>query len=227
MMRSVGGLSADKRVSIYLRIAPVALVALAVFAFTQSASVASTRAGRSSSLSRAQKRVNKGKKLKKICGSRGHHKTKLYKCKNKKKHSASRARGKDPVQVGAPPTSSPPATEPTPTAPAVSSCPEPGPHTTPEVVKGPSEIVGGLYVNGGPPPSTTNCQNSSPVAGTITVTSLAGEVIATQKTEDGQFYIIPITPGTYNVQTSLCTETVNVTVPVEGEVLLDLVCQIR
>jgi hypothetical protein len=226
-MRSVSEFSASRRVSICLRIAPVALIVLAVFAFTQSTSMASAKAGQSSSPSRTQRRTDKRKKSKKICRSHGRRKTELRKCKNKKKHVANSTKKNDPVGSGTQPTSSPPVAEPAPTVPPVSSCPEPGPHTTPEVVNGPSGIVGGIYQNGGPPSSTTNCQNSSSVAGTITVTSLAGEVIAMQKTESGQLYTIPIAPGTYNVQTNLCTETVNVTVPAEGEVLLDLVCQIR
>lgn len=218
-----------KLASVCARLGPSILVILIAFVATQSASSASISSKvplRPRSQRHTNSRKKQDKKKGKTCKSQRQRKARNYKCE--RKHSPSRTSGSSTTgRPGVPPNvPSPPVIEPTPT-PTQPSCPEPALHTTPEITKGPTEIVGGLYQNGGPPADVAKCENSSPVAGTITVMSLTGEVVTTQKIEDGQFYTIPIAPGSYSMQSSLCAETVDVTVPAESEVLLDLVCQIK
>lgn len=108
------------------------------------------------------------------------------------------------------------------------SCIEPVLHITPEIVNGENEITGAVYLNGGPAPSSGCTGVSLPAASTVTVTTINGEVIATQAVSEGQHYSVTIPPGTY-VVTAGCGSAAPVTVTVSPgkQVLLDFVCQIH
>ncbi len=71
----------------------------------------------------------------------------------------------------------------------------------PFVKPGPTELVSGLFLAGGPLTLSPRCQAGTPSPGTITVTSpTTGAVIASDSVASGQLATIPLAPGTYNIQ---------------------------
>lgn len=74
----------------------------------------------------------------------------------------------------------------------------PGPDRVgPEQHKGPTELVAGLYLAGGPLRMTPHCRKALPEAGTVTVSTPSGTVIARRSVRDGRFAIFPLAPGSY------------------------------
>lgn len=82
---------------------------------------------------------------------------------------------------------------------------DPGPPPGEPIVEpGPSELLTGLFIVGGPLALTSapTCvaRAGVPGAGTITITDPAtGTVIATSNVADGQFATFPLPPGTYTI----------------------------
>src|SRR4029077_8717898 len=79
------------------------------------------------------------------------------------------------------------------------------PRGEPFISTGPSELVSGLYLDGGPERfrSAPSCDSLSgePGAGTITVTNpITGATVASQVVKRGHLATIPLAPGTYTIQ---------------------------
>ena len=76
----------------------------------------------------------------------------------------------------------------------------PGPTSaTPALAPGPTELVTGLFLSGGPLRSSTSCRRGSPSAGTVTVATAAGRVLTSRAVRAGRFAIFPLRPGRYEV----------------------------
>jgi hypothetical protein len=86
--------------------------------------------------------------------------------------------------------------------PLCSQSADPGPPTgEPLVKRGPTELVSGLFLDGGPHRFASRCRVGTPSPGTITVTSpTTGAVIASDSVASGQLATIPLAPGTYTIQ---------------------------
>ena len=85
-----------------------------------------------------------------------------------------------------------------------SNCPHPSirvPPNEPVYRDGPTELVTGIYVQGGPvPPPPCKPEPRGPYAGTITVTNAStGATVATQSVANGHLAHIPLAPGRYQV----------------------------
>jgi hypothetical protein len=76
---------------------------------------------------------------------------------------------------------------------------DPGPSLRePLVTAGPTELLSGIYLDGGPLVSSPRCRKGVPSAGTITVAeSGSGRVVASQTVASGQLASIALAPGTY------------------------------
>lgn len=84
----------------------------------------------------------------------------------------------------------------------------------PRVAAGPTELISGLYVVGGPLRqwSEPRCtpRPGKPGAGTITVRDpVDGAIVASQTVTSGQLATIPLTPGTYTIQGTFGDATAN------------------
>lgn len=79
---------------------------------------------------------------------------------------------------------------------------DPGPPAgEPLVKRGPTELVSGLFLAGGPPSHSPRCRSGTPSPGTITVTSsTTGAVVASDNVASGQLATIPLAAGTYTIQ---------------------------
>jgi hypothetical protein len=78
------------------------------------------------------------------------------------------------------------------------------PQGEPLLTPGPTELVSGLYLDGGPYRliSAPRCASlaGTPEAGTITVTNpQTAAIVATETVADGQLATIPLPPGTYTI----------------------------
>jgi hypothetical protein len=73
----------------------------------------------------------------------------------------------------------------------------------PLVTAGPTELVSGFFLVGGPlvPFSSPHCSRPAPEpgAGTVVVTGGSGVVVAMQSSTRGHLVTIPLAPGTYSV----------------------------
>ncbi len=85
--------------------------------------------------------------------------------------------------------------------PLCSQSADPGPPAgEPLVKRGPTELISGLYLDGGPHRFTPRCQPGTPSPGTITVTSATtGAVVASDSVASGKLATIPLAPGTYTI----------------------------
>jgi hypothetical protein len=83
----------------------------------------------------------------------------------------------------------------------------------PLVTSGPTELISGLYVVGGPvvvwSESQCKARPGEAAAGTITVREARGSVVATQSVARGQLATIPLAPGTYTIQGTFGNATIN------------------
>lgn len=104
----------------------------------------------------------------------------------------------------------------TPTVPLPTPAPIPcrpvGPPVLPAAGPGPTAVVGGIYLSGGPTPDL-NCVGpigpTPAVGGTVQVLNAAGDVVATQTVADGQTFTIALAPGTYTIQAATPMYKVN------------------
>jgi len=69
--------------------------------------------------------------------------------------------------------------------------------------KGPTELIAGLYLQGGPLQTSQSCRRGSSAAGTVTVSTAAGKLIARRSVRAGRFVIFPLAPGSYVVAGTL------------------------
>lgn len=78
---------------------------------------------------------------------------------------------------------------------------DPGPpHGEPFVTIGPTELVTGLYLDGGPPVYAPRCRVGVPSPGTITISDPAtGATVARVTVARGHLATIPLPPGTYAI----------------------------
>jgi hypothetical protein len=85
--------------------------------------------------------------------------------------------------------------------------------TEPMVTPGPTELVSGFYLAGGPfrPFSAPGCKRPEPPpgAGTVEVIDAAGEVVATQTSTAGHFVEIPLPAGSYTIRATFLNATIN------------------
>jgi hypothetical protein len=87
---------------------------------------------------------------------------------------------------------------------AAADCPHPSipvPPNEPVYRTGPTELVSGLYIQGGPvPPPPCKPKPRGPYAGTITVSSAStGMAVASQSVNNGHLAHIPLARGKYTV----------------------------
>jgi hypothetical protein len=80
----------------------------------------------------------------------------------------------------------------------------PGPDTVgPTTSRGPSELVSGVFLQGGPVRTAPGCRHGTPSAGTLTVTSAAGQIVAHRVVREGRFGVFPLKPGQYTLLATL------------------------
>jgi hypothetical protein len=84
------------------------------------------------------------------------------------------------------------------------TCPHPTvpvPPNEPVYTAGPTEVVSGMYIQGGAiPPPPCKPKPRGPYAGTITVTKYwSGATVASQTVTDGHLAHIHLSPGTYKL----------------------------
>jgi hypothetical protein len=86
---------------------------------------------------------------------------------------------------------------------AAAGCPHPSvpvPAHEPKYTPGPTELVSGLYIQGGAvPPPPCHPEPRGPYAGTLTITNRAGTFSLTQAVGDGHLAHIPLAPGRYQL----------------------------
>jgi hypothetical protein len=103
----------------------------------------------------------------------------------------------------------------------------PGPRHEPIRSKGRSELITGLYLDGGPLifRSAANCEalEGTPGAGTVTVTNPAtGAVLATQNMAAKHLATIPLPPGPYSVSAQFEGATINGLHPTVGPITVEI-----
>ncbi len=95
--------------------------------------------------------------------------------------------------------------------------------TEPTVTPGPTELVSGFYLVGGPLArfSAPNCKRPErpPGAGVVEVINATGALVATQTSTTGRFVKIPLPAGSYTIRGTFLNATVNETHPTETEPL--------
>jgi hypothetical protein len=95
----------------------------------------------------------------------------------------------------------------------------------PLVTPGPTELVSGFFLVGGPPDrrfSDPGCKLPIPApgAGTVEVTNTSGAVVATQTSTSGHFVEIPLPAGSYTITGTFLGATVNDVHPRESEAVV-------
>ncbi len=74
----------------------------------------------------------------------------------------------------------------------------PGPkHAGAEQSRGPAELIAALYLQGGPVKTSPHCRNARPEAGTVSISTAAGQPVATRRVRGGHFAVFPLAPGGY------------------------------
>jgi hypothetical protein len=91
----------------------------------------------------------------------------------------------------------------------------------PRVTPGPTELVSGFYLLGGPLVgfSAPGCERPAPPpgGGTVEVMSASGVVVATQSSSYGYFVEIPLPPGSYTITGTFTGASINGAHPKETE----------
>lgn len=95
----------------------------------------------------------------------------------------------------------------------------------PAVEAGPTELVSGFYLVGGPPTrrfSSPQCRlpEPPPGPGTVEVVDASGTVVATKASVRGQFVEIPLQAGSYTIRGTFLNATVNGVHPTRMESLV-------
>ncbi len=89
---------------------------------------------------------------------------------------------------------------------------------------GPTELVSGFFLGGGPlvSYSAPGCKRPPPVpgAGTVEVVNASGTVVATQTSTSGRFVKIPLPAGSYTIRGTFLDATENGVHPQETESLV-------
>jgi hypothetical protein len=93
----------------------------------------------------------------------------------------------------------------------------------PTVTPGPTELVSGFYLDGGPLArfSAPNCKRPEPPpgAGMVEVTNAAGALVAMQTSTTGRLVKIPLPAGSYTIRGTFLNATLNGTHPTEMQSL--------
>ncbi len=77
---------------------------------------------------------------------------------------------------------------------------QPGPERRgPASNSGPTELIVGLYLRGGPPRTAPSCRRATPAEGTLTVSTPGGEVLVRRLVHAGRYGVFPLKPGRYVV----------------------------
>jgi hypothetical protein len=83
----------------------------------------------------------------------------------------------------------------------------------PVLTSGPTELVSGFYLDGGPLASFSDpgCKRPAPPpgAGTVEVTTAGGALVGTETSTYGQFVTIPLPAGSYAVTGTFLGATIN------------------
>jgi len=80
----------------------------------------------------------------------------------------------------------------------------PGPALSgPTAMHGPTRLVVGLFLAGGPLRTSTSCRAASPYAGTITVSAPDGRLVISRTVRQGRYAIFPLPPGRYQLSGSV------------------------
>jgi hypothetical protein len=83
----------------------------------------------------------------------------------------------------------------------------------PTVTPGPTELVGGFYLVGGPLArfSDPGCKRPAPPpgAGSVDVMNASGTIVATQTSNRGHFVVIPLPAGSYTITGTFGDATIN------------------
>lgn len=94
----------------------------------------------------------------------------------------------------------------------------------PIITPGPTKLVSGFYVVGGPLTrfSAPGCKRPAPPAesGTVEVMNASGAVVATQTSTDGHFVEIPLPAGSYTLTGTFLDDTINDVHPKETKPLV-------
>jgi hypothetical protein len=84
-----------------------------------------------------------------------------------------------------------------------------GPFVDARVTPGPTELISGFYLDGGPAaPRGCEWPAAAPNPGMVEVTNASGEVVAAQTSEDGHFVEIPLPPDAYTVTSTFVSATI-------------------
>jgi hypothetical protein len=75
---------------------------------------------------------------------------------------------------------------------------QPGPDMRgPTSSQGPTELVSGMFLAGGPTVTSPRCRHGVPSGGLLTVTAANGQVVARREVRSGRFGVFPLKPGAY------------------------------
>jgi hypothetical protein len=90
---------------------------------------------------------------------------------------------------------------------AQSAAPGP-PAREPIVTAGPTELISGVFLDGGPLVLRPTCQPGTPLPGTITIVNPAtGATVASTTVATGKLATFPLAPGTYTIDGTLANAT--------------------
>jgi len=110
----------------------------------------------------------------------------------------------------------------------------PGPDTRrASVAKGPTELVSGLFVEGGPLRISPRCRHGEPSPGVLTVMRTDGTTISTRSVRAGRYGVFPLKPGSYLISGALAGKgsapatALPVTVAAHSTTHLDIVTAVR
>jgi hypothetical protein len=91
----------------------------------------------------------------------------------------------------------------------------------PVVTAGPTKLVSGFYLVGGPLRhfSTAHCKLPAPPpgAGTVEVVNASGAIVATKSSTRGRFVEIPLSAGSYTIRGTFLDATINGVHPKRSE----------
>ena len=101
------------------------------------------------------------------------------------------------------------------------ACPGP-PSSGPLLTEGPSGLVSGLYLAGGPLVRRSRRQEGVPSAGTIVVTDvITRETVARVTVARGQLATIPLAPGSYSIE-GTCADALSGGLPMRSHEIVTI-----